>query len=99
MRISPALSTEPIVRPPHEPARSAFQVPQIVLPRDAYGEHRRAWADAGDPRRGSLAAEGSDPVDLGGVPDLTQRDDAEPGIARSGLSQALDPPAPLRSEP
>src|SRR4051812_6847872 len=40
--------------------------------------------DAGDPWRGSLAAEGFDPVGLGGVSDLDQRDDAEPRIARAG---------------
>src|SRR4051812_4852029 len=55
--------------------------------------------DAGDPWRGSLAAEGFDPVGLGGVPDLDQRDDAEPGIAISGLSQALGPPSPLCPDP
>ena len=30
-----------------------------------------------DPGRGLLAAEGSDPVDLGGIPDLAQRDDPD----------------------
>src|SRR3954453_16709050 len=59
-------------------------------------DHRPAGADAGDPRGGALAAEGSDPVGLGGVPDLTQRDHAEPGIARARLSQALGPPSSLR---
>src|SRR3954454_19426222 len=54
--------------------------------------------DAGDPWRGSLAAEGFDPVDLGGVSDLAQRDDAEPGTALARLSQALGPPAPLCPE-
>src|SRR3954453_5216361 len=55
--------------------------------------------DAGDPWRGSLAAEGFDPVGLGGVSDLAQQDDAEPRIARAWLSQALGPPAPLCPEP
>src|SRR4051794_31030443 len=63
------------------------------------GEHRREWADAGDPRRGSLAAEGFDPVGLGGVPDLAQRDDAEPGTALARLSQALGAPPSLCPEP
>ena len=36
---------------------------------------------------------------LGGVPDLAQRDHAEPGIARARLSQALGPPAPLCPDP
>ena len=40
-----------------------------------------------------------DPVDLGGVPDLDQRDDAEPGIALSRLSQALGAPPSLCPEP
>ena len=40
-----------------------------------------------------------DPVDLGGVPDLAQRDDAEPGTARARLSQALGAPPPLCPEP
>src|SRR3954468_5762526 len=68
-------------------------------PAPGLGEHRRAWADAGDPRRGALAAEGPDPVDLGGVPDLAQRDDPEPRIARARLSQALGAPPSLCPEP
>jgi hypothetical protein len=44
---------------------------------------------------GALALEGSDPVGLGGVPDLAQRDDPEPRIARARLSQALGPPPSL----
>jgi hypothetical protein len=65
--------------------------------RQAVAEGERP--DAGDPWRGSLAAEGFDPVGLGGVPDLAQRDDAEPRIARARLPQALGPPAPLCPEP
>ena len=68
-------------------------------PAPGLGEHRRAWADAGDPRRGALALEGSDPVGLGGVPDLTQRDDSEARIARARLSQALGPSPSRCPEP
>src|SRR3954465_15561194 len=44
-------------------------------------------------------AEGPDPVGLGGVSDLAQRDDAELGTALARLSQALGSPAPLCPEP
>src|SRR4051812_35727253 len=37
-------------------------------------------------------------MDLGGVPDLTQRDHAEPGTARARLSQALGPSPSLCPE-
>ncbi len=52
---------------------------------------RRSW-------RGSLAPQGSGNVGLGGVPPLGERDDAEPGTARPGLSQALGSPSSLRPE-
>src|SRR3954469_18095948 len=68
-------------------------------PAPGRGEHCREWADAGDPRRGSLAVEGSRNVGLGGVSDLAQRDDAEPRIALARLPQALGPPPSLCPEP
>src|SRR4051812_46235404 len=37
-------------------------------------------------------------MDLGGVPDLTQRDDTEPGTARARLSQPPGPPPSLPQE-
>ena len=60
--------------------------------------HRRTRTHSGDPRRGALASGGSDPVALGGVPPLDLAADLEPGVAGSGLSQALGPSAPLCPE-
>ena len=55
--------------------------------------------DTGDPWRGLLALEGSGDVGLGGVPPRGERDDAEPGVAGSGRSQAFHPPLSRRPDP
>src|SRR4051794_11414188 len=91
-----ACGAEIIARHPRSYEREDFI---FEPPAPGLGEHRRAWADAGDPRRGALALEGSHLVGLGGVPDLAQRDDVEPRIARAWLSQALGPPPSLCPEP
>src|SRR4029453_9041296 len=60
--------------------------------------HRRSGSPSGDPRRGALAVDRSDPVALGGGPDPDLQADLEPGVAGHELSQALGPPAPSREE-
>ena len=61
--------------------------------RQSHRPHDREWPNAGNPRRGALAADRSGAMDLRGIPHHDRQADAQPGAARHGLPQTLGPAA------
>src|SRR4028119_2322627 len=79
--------------PPDWPGTGGDASAQGPAPRGPAGHHR-SGSYSGHPRRSALALGGLGPVALGGVPRLYLQADAEPRVARPGLSQALGPAPP-----